>query len=197
MKPVLLALSLTLCAPWLALQAQANDGVDPLFGSCEDAPEKAVTAIEHEVIAQYAQVACTVFGHVVIPSERYFWSFYGDVVPVVLAAQEDKPDSELKAVFHEVHFTRVDARELTGDEAATAFEDARFGSHFPAEVMPSVYTIKTLSNTGIERAIFIYQSADQVAAAIPYPEWFDRIDDRPLLPIFVYDKLSQDNQESG
>ena len=171
-------------------RVHAGDGPDPLFGSCNTSPDEAVLEIADEAVARYARVACTVFGHIVMPTDRYFWSFYGGIAPVVLTAQDDGPDAELTAVFNDVYFTSIDARELKGDEAKTAFEGARFGEHFPAGVMPTVYAISTESNTGVAKKLYLYIHEGQIDGAIPYPEWFDRIDDRPLLPIFVLDRTT-------
>ncbi|MEM6985760.1 MAG: hypothetical protein AAF499_04395 [Pseudomonadota bacterium] len=177
------------------MQSAGSRAADPLFGSCESSPDEAVLEIADDTVAQYARVACTVFGHIVMPTERYFWSFYGDVAPVVLTAQNDGPDAELQAVFNEVYFTSIESGALSGDDAKTAFEGARFGDHFPAGVVPTVYVIKTESNTGVSKTLYLYTHEAQIAGAIPYPEWFERFDDRPLLPIFVLDKttLEQDN----
>lgn len=192
MKHLLASVALIAGSLGFAPTVSANAPGDPLFGSCEGSPDAAVTVIEDATVAELAQVACTVFGHIVMPTERYFWSFYGGVAPVVLSAQNDSPESELTAVFNEVYFTSIEAGELTGDVAQAAFDGARFGDHFPAGVLPTVYSISTVSNTGVEKTLYIYQHDAQIAGAIPYPEWFERIDDRPLLPIFILDRTTID-----
>ncbi|MEM9605611.1 MAG: hypothetical protein AAGA11_22320 [Pseudomonadota bacterium] len=189
---IMLCSALTLWIGAASLPLHATDGIDPLFGSCESSPEEAVLTLGDETVAHFARVACTVFGHIVMPTERYFWSFYGGVAPVVLTAQDDGPDAELTAVFNDVYFTAIDAGELSGDAARRAFEGARFGDHFGADVQPTVYAIRTESNTGVSKTLYLYTHGEQIAGAIPYPEWFERIDDRPLLPIFVLDRTTVD-----
>ncbi len=173
-------------------RAYATDEPDQLFGPCEGSPDTAVTQIEDADVAVFARVACTAFGHVVMPTDRYIWSFYGEFAPVVLSAQDDGPDAEFAEVHNDVYFTEIEAGELIGEAAQAAFDGARFGEHFPAGVLPRVFAIKTVSNTGVERALYIYQHGTQIDGAIPYPEWFERGDGRPLLPIFVYDRTQDD-----
>ena len=114
------------------------------MGECEGTPKTAVTTLPIP-LANWGQVVCTPFGHIITNKEGWVWSNPGSYSPVMIPSQMVRSNPEPLA--NESYFTKVEMSELSGieaDEAVMIFEKGFDTSG----TKPTVYALNVVSVSG-------------------------------------------------
>ena len=168
-------------------EAIAKKNADNPFISCEGTPEEAEFLISEPQIKKWAQVVCSKYGHAIVPTEGYVWSYYGGLAPIALMAQKIGKEKAPEEVGNSVYFVEIEARKLNSKDAKEISKKASFGDSYPPEPEPDVYLLSSTSSTKVTQKIYFLLYEDRLSGAIPYPNWIDNYDGRELIPFFIFD----------
>jgi hypothetical protein len=174
---------------WSSATQKAPEPEGP-FISCKGSPHQAILAIPSKVVSAWAQVACSKYGHVIVPAEGYLWSLYGGFAPIVFSAQEMSATKPPKEVGNTVYFLSINVERLSPEKAKALATEASWDKEAPKTV-PSAYFVTATSSTGLSHRFWLLQYSDHISGAMPCPKEMqcDKADE--LMPFFIYDSKTK------
>lgn len=121
---------------------------------CDGAGDRAVTTVPSPM-DRYAEVQCTIYGHMLRGAPGKEWVLPGTYSPVVISAQlyVEQP----QVVEHAMHFRRITAETHRGREASAIF-GAYAGFLLPPEDAPEVMELRAISNEGVEQRVYLFET---------------------------------------
>ena len=146
---------------------------------CADAPTAAVLELP-EILADWAQVRCTIYGDVILPSEDWRWAAPTGWAPVFFPAQRVKQPVEVR---HEKYFSSITFVPIDEETATKAFQLLQ-----PEGISLGGDTYQMIARTEsgvIYSAYFFDVHSDEIWAYACTPEC------RPDLPFVVRSAHSQ------
>jgi len=180
---VVLAAGVVGIGMWVSVRAETPEGP---FLSCSEAPKEAVLTLPDTNVSQWAQVACSKYGHVIVPADGYVWSLYGGFAPIAFTAQGMKQNTEPKEVRHSVHFSSITVDVLDENAAKKIAASSSWNEEVP-RVAPKVWHVNATSNTGHVEDFFFLRYPDRLSGAMQCPKEMPCIAPLTLMPFFIYD----------
>ncbi len=146
---LLMKLLLPLFVLWFSLTATAQDIEIP----CGDSPSEAVLVVP-EPAGRYLHVVCTIYGHVLNPTEGWFWTTPGAFSPQFYPSQmvRQNPDE----IGNDIYFESIVVNSLDGDAAKEKWDEIFAGMFDESEDSPPDRALEIVANSNMERAHTIY-----------------------------------------
>ena len=171
MKSLLALVLLTTIAGVNASATKRNIVID-----CAGAPAEAIVVLP-EILEEWAEVRCTIYGHVIFPTDGWRWSTPNSWGPVFFPAQRVKQPIK---VHHQKYFSSITFQMVDDANAKKAFQQLQANVSDDSPTLGETYQMVAQTESGdVYSAYFFDIRADSMWAYSCTPEC------RPDLPFIV------------
>ena len=142
---------IVLILAFLIGQAQAES----LEISCEGSPEEAQLSVPGPA-SKYLHIVCTKYGHILHPTEGWFWTQPGGFSPVFYPAQMVRTDPQESG--NEIYFKSIEVTDLNSALAAEKWEQLGMGFDQNEPPPQKAMEVVASTSTGSSHTIYVFES---------------------------------------